>query len=577
MLREPGDILRIHDAAVQVGLAHERVALLGGLPHALTSAIPSAPDPSGQLLVDLHCLNALQELPGGDVPLRVWLTNAVALCGPREEARVFRDAMERASPIEAAAGLEGLGSWAKDPLVLEKLQQAAKGLIVPMGASRRWRRPAAVIAAVVAVIALVAGLWRPPLGSTDIVVVAEPASGEALCKRLRGVGAAPRRCTVRARATVAEASAAHASLLIAVAPDGATIQPINAPWLEALLRGMPLVDLAEELAAPKLHALAVLAASGDPVLEPKDCPKLEKGPLDRLSLLVSLFVPACFPDKIDPQRLQAVCSLPGADADPTCQLARLLYAERNPELEPLLEPGPETIGFLARLKLARHRCDAGDVDGAVRDLMKLSNETAGCRRVALTTIAACVMVSPPKDVSPAVRELEAAPVADRKECPELARARVLGERAFRRGRAGRWAAAAEDYGAAYRLAMEPLYALGQVEALLHQDQPKPALARLDALRNIELNQRSDAFYDGLLRWVAARQAAPHDVAAEADALVRRYGKLSDGEVAYPEEDPDLRRLACSDRPDMPCSLDVLTKPKSDAGVEALRLSLSTGR
>jgi hypothetical protein len=86
-------ILRLHMASVSAGLAESRTALLGGLDVAFVTTLPAALNPSAQILNDLTALNAIPELRGGTVPLRVWLETAMQLAGSRVEADVFREAL----------------------------------------------------------------------------------------------------------------------------------------------------------------------------------------------------------------------------------------------------------------------------------------------------------------------------------------------------------------------------------------------------------------------------------------------------------------------------------------------------
>lgn len=84
-------ILRLHAAAVAVGLTTSRDQLLAGLPQGLVAAFPSAANASAQILSDLDRLNDLGQLPDGSVPLRTWLENALALHGLHTQAAVFRE------------------------------------------------------------------------------------------------------------------------------------------------------------------------------------------------------------------------------------------------------------------------------------------------------------------------------------------------------------------------------------------------------------------------------------------------------------------------------------------------------
>ncbi|WP_437968158.1 TIR domain-containing protein [Sorangium sp. So ce260] len=97
-------ILRVHAAAVEVGLPAKRGALLAGLPRDLVATLPDAPSPDAQLLSDLDHLNHHSRLPDGSVPLEIWLTNALALCGYRHEAEVVRELLALINAPRAVPG-----------------------------------------------------------------------------------------------------------------------------------------------------------------------------------------------------------------------------------------------------------------------------------------------------------------------------------------------------------------------------------------------------------------------------------------------------------------------------------------
>lgn len=86
-------LLGVHAAAVRAGLNQVRGALLGGIDSALVAGFPGSSTPASQQLTDLDDLNKLGRVPDGSVPLATWLTNALALVGPRREAGVFQDAL----------------------------------------------------------------------------------------------------------------------------------------------------------------------------------------------------------------------------------------------------------------------------------------------------------------------------------------------------------------------------------------------------------------------------------------------------------------------------------------------------
>lgn len=56
------------------------------------ASLPSASDPSAQLLSDLHNMNDAGRLADGSDPLAIWLTNALAVAGNRQEASAIAEA-----------------------------------------------------------------------------------------------------------------------------------------------------------------------------------------------------------------------------------------------------------------------------------------------------------------------------------------------------------------------------------------------------------------------------------------------------------------------------------------------------
>jgi hypothetical protein len=103
-------ILRVHGAAVAAGLATSRSALLAGLPQSLVVGLSTAANPGAQVLNDLDQINESGRLADGTVPLQTWLSNAVALSGPRAETTIFQQVLELAKssaavPVPIAAPL----------------------------------------------------------------------------------------------------------------------------------------------------------------------------------------------------------------------------------------------------------------------------------------------------------------------------------------------------------------------------------------------------------------------------------------------------------------------------------------
>jgi hypothetical protein len=85
-------IFMVHQAAITAGL--DRETLLQGIDRGFVRSLPNAPNAAAQLLSDIEELNRAGALADATVPLRLWLESAVALAGPRQEAEVFRRALQ---------------------------------------------------------------------------------------------------------------------------------------------------------------------------------------------------------------------------------------------------------------------------------------------------------------------------------------------------------------------------------------------------------------------------------------------------------------------------------------------------
>lgn len=91
------EIRNLFDAALALGFASERKALLAGLHPGFVASLPVSPSPSSQLLTDLHELNRTGPLVDDTVPLAAWLGNALSLIGPRREGELFERLLARVS------------------------------------------------------------------------------------------------------------------------------------------------------------------------------------------------------------------------------------------------------------------------------------------------------------------------------------------------------------------------------------------------------------------------------------------------------------------------------------------------
>ncbi|MEP7121504.1 MAG: effector-associated domain EAD1-containing protein [Byssovorax sp.] len=105
-------IFEIHQAATEAGLSRSRTALFSGIDYSFVDSIPREASSGAQLIVDLHALNWVESLEDGTVPLETWLANALQSAGLRQEAAVFRRALEQVKRIKAGTEAPAGGSRA---------------------------------------------------------------------------------------------------------------------------------------------------------------------------------------------------------------------------------------------------------------------------------------------------------------------------------------------------------------------------------------------------------------------------------------------------------------------------------
>ena len=88
------DLRQLSNAAIQCRL--DRSVLMSVLPPELVANVQvTATNVAGGLLADLNVLNELHPLPDGQLPLAVWLKNAIHLSAYRMESRVFEAALAK--------------------------------------------------------------------------------------------------------------------------------------------------------------------------------------------------------------------------------------------------------------------------------------------------------------------------------------------------------------------------------------------------------------------------------------------------------------------------------------------------
>lgn len=84
-------ILRLHKVAVNAGLYRD--ALLAGIDREIVAGLHWGQSPVDQLLLDLSALNRINHHVDGDVPLRRWIKNALAMLGSRDVASIVSEVL----------------------------------------------------------------------------------------------------------------------------------------------------------------------------------------------------------------------------------------------------------------------------------------------------------------------------------------------------------------------------------------------------------------------------------------------------------------------------------------------------
>ena len=104
------EILKLRAAVISARLSGGRGGLVAGIPAEFVASLPDAKAAGEQVLTDLDALNTAGALANGSVPLVIWLSNAIALSGGRQEARVFEEALERCRGVQSESTVQGSGS-----------------------------------------------------------------------------------------------------------------------------------------------------------------------------------------------------------------------------------------------------------------------------------------------------------------------------------------------------------------------------------------------------------------------------------------------------------------------------------
>ncbi|MFI8961900.1 trypsin-like peptidase domain-containing protein [Streptomyces sp. NPDC053493] len=98
------ELLAVENAAVEAGLADRelRDRLFSGVKDHFLAALPPQPTPFTQIQSDLRTMNRVERLMEGEVPLELWLRNAIALAGGPGPVAVFQRALDHV--VRDAAG-----------------------------------------------------------------------------------------------------------------------------------------------------------------------------------------------------------------------------------------------------------------------------------------------------------------------------------------------------------------------------------------------------------------------------------------------------------------------------------------
>jgi hypothetical protein len=88
-------VLALHAAAIRLGLADRRGALLAGIDPSFVASLRISSIPADQLLSDLHALNDVRQLADGTEPLLQWAQNVIAVVGTGRDTAVFAQLLQR--------------------------------------------------------------------------------------------------------------------------------------------------------------------------------------------------------------------------------------------------------------------------------------------------------------------------------------------------------------------------------------------------------------------------------------------------------------------------------------------------
>lgn len=150
----PKRILELHAVALELGLDHDREALLGAMPQIL-SALDKDPNPSKQLLLDLHALNSLPpKTPAEPSALETWLEIAIHLYSHDPRTGTLGSILEEVKQARQTHTVH-------EPQFTGQPPEQSPGIPPPTPPLPKKRWPLLLLAALVPLIALLI-YWRWP-------------------------------------------------------------------------------------------------------------------------------------------------------------------------------------------------------------------------------------------------------------------------------------------------------------------------------------------------------------------------------------------------------------------------------
>ena len=463
------------------------------------------------------------------------------------------------------------------------------------GAWQRWltarRRLRLRIALACTILGVLAGaacaLWWPPLSvprleqGAGIVVAGRRFAGggdreahEHLVSELRALGEQYVQPVdlpmlgVDDRELVHAAEEAGASLAAVVDPGPRLrLLPIPGKHGTTLLERVPALAIARHenrrALAPMLIALA-WSAEHDPATLPSS---IEIAVPDPAAVGPSITVLAMYLHELtgrdrarlhraDPhlRKLVAQCAGTRPPRDWTCSLAFYLhYGISCPGcpgalqwLTEVTSDGPEPIGDAALLEILQRHCVSNPEQVAI--VLERLERTWGpreCRRLAAAVPASCLLIEHEHEAG-WLSALAHPPMEALAHCGDL-RPRVLAQRAYMYGSAGKWASAAADYMSAAMLSPDqPEYLLDWAAALL-QVTPAPA-DLVDRIASQIEPERMDAnagIWASFLLWLAS------DDPVHAEHICRKYMDRPDRGAAVPPLGP-LAQKICAEADGAAC-------------------------